>query len=83
MTFNLKKHESKSIFKQLVASADVLLEGLRPGVMTRLGLGFKDLKAINPRLIYCAITGYGSDGPRSQKAGHNIKYLARKWNLVL
>lgn len=77
LTLNLKKPESRSILKQLVASADVLLEGFRPGVMARLGLGFKDLKAINPRLIYCAITGYGSDGPRSQKAGHDINYLAR------
>ncbi len=77
LTLNLKKTESKSIFKQLVANADVLLESFRPGVMTRLGFSFDDLKTINPRLIYCSITGYGSDGPLSQKAGHDINYLAR------
>jgi crotonobetainyl-CoA:carnitine CoA-transferase CaiB-like acyl-CoA transferase len=76
MTLNLKKPEGKEIFKQLVAEADVVLEGFRPGVMERLGLGYKDLRAINPCLIYCAITGYGSDGPRAQRAGHDINYLA-------
>jgi len=76
MTLNLKKPEGKEIFKQLVAEADVVLEGFRPGVMERLGLGYKELRAINPCLIYCAITGYGSDGPRAQRAGHDINYLA-------
>lgn len=76
LTLNLKKPEAKDIFKQLVAAADVVLEGFRPGVMDRLGLGFTELQAINPRLIYCAITGYGTDGPRAQRAGHDINYLA-------
>lgn len=76
LTLNLKKPEGKEIFKQLVAEADVVLEGFRPGVMDRLGLGYKELRAINPRLIYCALTGYGSDGPRAQRAGHDINYLA-------
>jgi crotonobetainyl-CoA:carnitine CoA-transferase CaiB-like acyl-CoA transferase len=76
LTLNLKKPEAKEIFKQLVAEADVVLEGFRPGVMTRLGLGYEVLRAINPRLIYCAITGYGADGPRAQRAGHDINYLA-------
>jgi crotonobetainyl-CoA:carnitine CoA-transferase CaiB-like acyl-CoA transferase len=76
LTLNLKKPEAKDIFKQLVAEADVVLEGFRPGVMDRLGLGFTELQAINPRLIYCAITGYGTDGPRAQRAGHDINYLA-------
>lgn len=76
LTLNLKKPEGKEIFKQLVAEADVVLEGFRPGVMDRLGLGYKELRAINPCLIYCAITGYGSDGPRAQRAGHDINYLA-------
>jgi crotonobetainyl-CoA:carnitine CoA-transferase CaiB-like acyl-CoA transferase len=76
LTLNLKKPDAQRIFKQLVVEADVVLEGFRPGVMERLGLGFQDLQAINPRLIYCAITGYGTDGPRSQRAGHDINYLA-------
>jgi len=76
LTLNLKKPEGKEIFRQLVAEADVVLEGFRPGVMDRLGLGYKELRAVNPRLIYCAITGYGSDGPRAQRAGHDINYLA-------
>lgn len=76
LTLNLKKEEGKSILKQLVATADVLLEGFRPGVMDRLGLGYEALRTINPQLIYCAITGYGSDGPRAQRAGHDINYLA-------
>jgi crotonobetainyl-CoA:carnitine CoA-transferase CaiB-like acyl-CoA transferase len=76
LTLNLKKQEAKDIFKRLVVDADVVLEGFRPGVMDRLGLGYKELQAINPRLIYCALTGYGADGPRAQRAGHDINYLA-------
>ena len=76
LTLNLKKPEAKDIFRRLVADSDVVLEGFRPVVMDRLGLGYKELQVINPRLIYCAITGYGADGPRAQKAGHDINYLA-------
>jgi crotonobetainyl-CoA:carnitine CoA-transferase CaiB-like acyl-CoA transferase len=76
LTLNLKKNEAKEIFKQLVAGADVVLEGFRPGVMDRLGLGYEVLRRINPKLIYCSITGYGADGPRAQRAGHDINYLA-------
>lgn len=76
LTLNLKKEAGKAILKQLAATADVLLEGFRPGVMDRLGLGYEALRAINPQLIYCAITGYGGDGPRAQRAGHDINYLA-------
>ena len=77
LTLNLKKPEGKAVFKKLVRDADVVLDGFRPGVMQRLGLGYETLQEINPRLIYCALTGYGSDGPRAQKAGHDINYLAR------
>lgn len=76
LTLNLKKQAAKDIFKKLAAEADVVLEGFRPGVMDRLGLGYKELQAINPRLIYCAVTGYGADGPRAQRAGHDVNYLA-------
>lgn len=76
LTLNLKTPEGTKILERLVAESDVLLEGFRPGVMKRLGLGFESLERINPRLVYCAITGYGTDGLLSQKAGHDINYLA-------
>ena len=65
ITLNLKHARGKEVFRKLVASADVLVENFRPGVMKRLGLGHEDLKAVNPRLIYCAISGFGQDGPLS------------------
>jgi len=63
LTLNLKNAEAREVFLKLVASADVLVENFRPGVMTRLGLGYETLKAINPKLVYCAISGFGQDGP--------------------
>ena len=60
----------------LLRSADVLIEQFRPGVMERLGLGHAALAAINPRLIYCSITGYGQSGPKAQVAAHDLNYLA-------
>ncbi len=75
LTLNLKTPEGKDLLRQLASRADVLLEGFRPGVMDRLGLGFGSLKAINPRLVYCAITGYGQDGPRVFRSGHDDNYL--------
>lgn len=63
ITINLKSDAGKEAFRKLVATADVLVENFRPGVMERLGLAYDDLKAINPRLVYCAISGFGQDGP--------------------
>ncbi|MCA8907190.1 MAG: CoA transferase [Rhodospirillaceae bacterium] len=63
VTLNLKHPDGKRLFRRLVETADVVLENFRPGVMTRLGLGYEDLKAIRPDLIYCAISGFGQDGP--------------------
>ena len=60
----------------LLRSADVLIEQFRPGVMERLGLGHAALAAVNPRLIYCSITGYGQSGPKAQVAAHDLNYLA-------
>ncbi|MFJ5383075.1 CaiB/BaiF CoA transferase family protein [Cupriavidus sp. CER94] len=65
ITINLKHARGKEVFRKLVQSADVVVENFRPGVMTRLGLGYDDLKPVNPRLIYCAISGFGQDGPLS------------------
>lgn len=63
ITVDLKKPGGKAVFRKLVQSADVLVENFRPGVMQRLGLGFETLRSENPRLIYCAISGFGQDGP--------------------
>jgi formyl-CoA transferase len=63
ITINLKSDNGKSIFKKLAGTADVVVENYRPGVMDRLGVGYEALKGANPRLIYCAITGFGQDGP--------------------
>ena len=75
VTLNLKEQEGREIFLALVDEHDVLLEGFRPGVMDRLGIGWSVLRERNPRLVYCAITGYGQDGPRSQVAGHDANYI--------
>jgi crotonobetainyl-CoA:carnitine CoA-transferase CaiB-like acyl-CoA transferase len=76
ITINLKHERGRWIFFKLVENADVVVEGFRPGVMDRLGIGYEALKEINPRLIYCAITGYGQDGPYRLKAGHDANYLS-------
>ncbi len=73
---NLKNINDKAIVKKLITKADVLIEGFRPGVMERLGLGPKDCKKINPKLVFGRITGWGQDGPYAKKAGHDINYLA-------
>jgi len=65
ITINLKHARGKEVFRKLVQSADVVVENFRPGVMTRLGLGYEELRQVNPRLIYCAISGFGQDGPLS------------------
>ena len=63
ITVNLKSDAGKAVLRRLVETADVLVENFRPGVMQRLGLGYADLKAVNPRLVYCAISGFGQSGP--------------------
>lgn len=74
MTLNLKSSEGREIFLRLVKGTDVLLESFRPGVLDRLGLGYEQLKAENPSLVYCAISGYGQDGPYRLRAGHDLNY---------
>jgi crotonobetainyl-CoA:carnitine CoA-transferase CaiB-like acyl-CoA transferase len=76
VTINLKHERGREVFLKLVEKADVVVEGNRPGVMDRLGIGYETLKQINLRLIYCAITGYGQDGPYRLKAGHDANYLS-------
>nr|WP_040544658.1 CoA transferase [Salipiger bermudensis] len=71
LTLNLKAPKGKAVLKRLVASADVLVENFRPGVMDRLGLGYETLKAENPALIYCAISGFGQDGPWAHRPAYD------------
>ena len=76
ITLRLKTDGGRAALLRLAGRSDVLLEGFRPGVMERLGLGYDRLREANPRLVYCAITGYGS-GPDRARAGHDLNYLAR------
>ena len=76
ITIDLKSEKGKEIFLELVKTADVLVESFRPGVMERLGLGYETLKALNPKLIYCAITGYGQTGPYAKLPGHDLNYIS-------
>ena len=73
---DLKDPEGREAFLALVRTADVVVESFRPGVVDRLGIGFEDLRAVNPAVILCSTTGYGQDGPRAAWAGHDINYLA-------
>ncbi len=74
MTLNLKSPQGREIFLRMLRQADVVLESFRPGVMERLGLGYEQLKDIHPGLVYCAISGYGQDGPYRLRAGHDLNY---------
>ncbi|WP_404996347.1 CaiB/BaiF CoA transferase family protein [Caldifermentibacillus hisashii] len=76
VTLDLKTDEGKDQFFQMVGKADVVVESFRPGVMKRLGLDFPVLEKINPRLIYCAISGYGQTGPYAEMPGHDINYIS-------
>ncbi|MFY0727700.1 CaiB/BaiF CoA transferase family protein [Pseudomonas sp. NFX15] len=76
LALDLKQPEALEVIKSLVQDHDIILEQFRPGVMDRLGLGYQALKAINPKLIYVSITGYGQTGPYKDRAGHDINYLA-------
>ena len=72
VTLNLKNPKGKKIFLDLVKKSDVVLENYRPGVMEKLGLGYENLKEINPRIIYGAVSGFGHTGPYTQKPGYDI-----------
>lgn len=78
ISLDLKQETAVSIIKQLISQGgyDIVLEQFRPGVMDRLGVGYETLSKLNPRLIYCAITGYGQTGPYKNRAGHDNNYLA-------
>ena len=72
---NLKEERGREVLLRLVREYDVLLESFRPGVMDRLGVGYERMREENPGLVYCAISGYGQDGPYRERAGHDMNYL--------
>ena len=83
LELDLKNADDRARLRPLIKRADVLVEQFRPGVMARLGLGYASLKKINPRLVYCSITGYGQKGPRAQEAGHDLNYIGNTGLLSL
>ena len=76
LTLNLKSEAGRDLFKRLAARADVVIEGNRPGVMQRLGLGWQQLHEHNPKLVLCSITGFGQNSPWALRAGHDLNYMA-------
>lgn len=75
VTIDLKAPGAIAVLEPLITAADILIEQFRPGVMARLGLGAEHLTALNPRLIYCSISGYGQSGPKRNAAGHDLNYI--------
>lgn len=80
---DLKVGDAMDRLRPMIVDADILVEQFRPGVMERLGLGYDALKAINPKLIYCSISGYGQSGPRAGEAGHDLNYVGNTGLLAL
>jgi len=83
LTLDLRSENGREALRQRIVDADVLVEGFRPGVMERMELGYDSVCLVNPALVYCAITGYGSGGPLAKRAGHDLNYLARSGALSL
>ena len=76
IALDLKTEAGRRALHALARGADVFVEGFRPGVAARLGVDYERLSALNPKLVYCSITGYGQGGPRAREAGHDINYIA-------
>ena len=76
IALNLKDEAARKVLRELVIDADVFVEGFRPGVVSRLGCDYETLSEINPRLVYCSLSGYGQDGPYSGLVGHDINYIS-------
>jgi alpha-methylacyl-CoA racemase len=83
ISIDLKQSGAAQKLRALIADADVLVEQFRPGVMDRLGLGYETVRAINPTIIYCSITGYGQTGPKASVAAHDLNYCAESGMLSL
>jgi alpha-methylacyl-CoA racemase len=75
MRLNLKSPDGREVLLRAVRESDVVLESFRPGVLDRLGVGYEAMREINPAIVYCAITGYGQDGPNRDRSGHDMNYL--------
>lgn len=80
---DLKSQQGHAAFMRLVEGADVMVEGFRPGVTERLGVDYASVSKVNPGIVYCAITGYGQDGPNRDRAGHDLNYLASTGMLAM
>jgi len=83
LTLNLKSELGKAFFRKLVVSADVVVEGFRPGVMARLNLDYQALREINPKIVVCSISGFGQTGPLREASGHDVNYMALSGALQL
>ncbi len=83
LTLDLKSDSGREEALRLIEKADIVAEQFRPGVMERLGLGYEDARRINPRIVYCSITGYGRTGPRAHEAGHDLNYIGNTGLLAL
>jgi alpha-methylacyl-CoA racemase len=76
IAIDLKKSEGRDIFLKLASTADCVLEQFRPGVVDRLGINYATVAEVNPRIVYCSLTGFGQDGPHRERSGHDLNYLA-------
>jgi len=76
MGLNLRSDKGREIFYKLSRTADVVVEGFRPGVVKRLGVDYEKIKGLNPKIIYCSLSGYGQDGPYSRLSGHDVNYIS-------
>ena len=76
IVLNLKHEDAQQVFHRLSEGADVVLEGNRPGVVKRLGVDYDTIQEVNPRIVYCSISGYGQDGPYKNLVGHDINYIS-------
>jgi alpha-methylacyl-CoA racemase len=83
ISLNLKAPAGRSLFLKLAATARVVVESFRPGTVDRLGIGYEAVRAINPGIVYCSISGYGQTGPDRDKAGHDLDFIARSGILDL
>ena len=76
IAIDLKRPEGRDLFLKLGATADVILEQFRPGVVDRLGIGYTSLSQVNRRVVYCSLTGFGQNGPHRDRSGHDLNYIA-------
>jgi crotonobetainyl-CoA:carnitine CoA-transferase CaiB-like acyl-CoA transferase len=83
LVLDLKTEADRARLRPLLERAHILVEQFRPGVMARLGLGYDDVRKLNPRIVYCSISGYGQEGPRADEAGHDINYIGATGLLAL